>query len=381
MSDTGEKVFFRNLDGLRALAFGMVFIYHFFGYIGYTPSSGAEEQIVNRLIFHGHLGVNLFFVLSGFLITYLLLREKERDAKINIPHFYMRRVLRIWPLYFATIALSFFIYPWLTGNGNATAVKEHLPWYLCFLNNFDRINNGFVGIGNDNAGVLWSIAVEEQFYLFWPLLLGLFRCKHLPWLFSTLIVGSLVYRTIHVNDEARLYLHSFSVMSDLIVGAFLAWLSLYSRGFRQALEKCPAWVIVLGHLGFFLLVFFIGEWEKRNAFTIVAERLILSLGFAFVIAIQCFARKPLVALGRFTWLRFTGVISYGLYCLHLYTFTLVQKINLSINQVPPAKWLFYTEFLLCLGLSVVLCYISYRYFESWFLRYKERFTTIRTREV
>ncbi len=380
MSDKREKVFFENLDGLRAVAFGMVFVYHFFGYVGYPPAYGVEERIVKNLIFHGHLGVNLFFVLSGFLITYLLLREKERDLKINITHFYMRRILRIWPLYFTIVLFAFFIYPWLTGNNDASVVKEHLSFYVTFLNNFDRIRSGFVGMGNDAAGVLWSIAVEEQFYLFWPLLLTLVRGKHLPWLFAALIATSLIYRAFHLLDEPRLYLHSLSVMSDLVVGAFLAWLSRYNQRFRSALERCSSSLIVSGHLLFFLLIFFIDKWIHLNAFTMVMERLILSLGFAFVIAVQCFAARPVVALGRCRWLSFIGVISYGLYCLHLYTLTLAQKINLSLNQAPPQKWLFYTELLLCLGLSIVLCYISYRYFEYWFLKHKERFTTIRTRE-
>ena len=93
-----NKVFFPNLEGLRFFAFFVVFINHAFASLGYYNPSKTFVFVRTHFLLNGNLGVSFFFVLSGFLITYLLLKEKELTGKINIKNFYLRRVLRIWPL-------------------------------------------------------------------------------------------------------------------------------------------------------------------------------------------------------------------------------------------------------------------------------------------
>lgn len=374
-----STVFFRNLDGLRGVAFGVVFVYHAFGYLGYSAGSSAGAMVINHILFKGHLGVNLFFVLSGFLITYLLLAEKEKTGRINVLHFYLRRVLRIWPLYFATLLVAFFLFPAVSGNFSGRAVNEHLPWYIAFLNNFDRIRTGFSGIGNDNAGVLWSIAVEEQFYLFWPLLIALTQRRLQPALFIILIAASLVYRFLHVNDATRLYLHTLSVTPDLVIGAALAWLATYRPGFRRRVEHCPRYVFAFLYALLAVAVFFSETRFSTGTAAIVFERIVFALLFAGIVAEQCFAHTPLFRMGRHAWLNFVGLISFGLYCLHLYTISVAQHLNAVLGFGQPPKWLFFTELLGCFGLSVGLCYLSYRYFETPFLKLKARFAAVTTR--
>lgn len=371
-----KVVFFENLDALRALAFGMVFIYHFFGYMHYTPSTKAESLFVTHFIMEGHLGVNVFFVLSGFLITYLLLSEKETTGRIHVGFFYMRRILRIWPLYFAVLVIGFFIYPLLTGQYDSSVIKDHLSYYALFIGNFDRIRSDFVGIGNDNLGVLWSIAVEEQFYFFWPLILLLINKKHHVPVFLLIIGASLTYRAFHYKDATRIYLHSLSVMSDLIVGALLATISLHKTKLYYRLENCSSFFIAGVYVLLLMAILFFHYWSRQNAFTVVTERLILSMFFAFVIGEQCFAKNSLVKLGRFKRLNFIGVISYGLYSLHLYSLILIQKINLMFQFDSDNKLVFYCELAISLALSIFLCYFSYHYFEKNILKLKSKFTPV-----
>src|SRR5690606_19639921 len=118
---------------------------------------------------NGVLGVNFFFVLSGFLITYLLLVEKDRFKNINIGNFYVRRVLRIWPLFYFCVLFGFVAFPILKeALGEVPDEPARLPFYLAFLSNFDVVYNASPDASV--LGILWSVSIEEQFYLVWPLI-------------------------------------------------------------------------------------------------------------------------------------------------------------------------------------------------------------------
>lgn len=377
MPKQNNSIYFENLDALRAIAFGMVFIYHFFGYV--CPLEEETSFLVTNLIMEGHLGVNLFFVLSGFLITYLLIAEKENTGRIHIGFFYMRRILRIWPLYFIAVITGFFIYPLFIGKFDATIVREHLPYYLLFASNFDRVVSDFAGIGNDNLGVLWSVAVEEQFYLFWPIVLSLVNKKFYMPLFISMIIASLTYRAIYADDPAQLYFNTFSVMSDLVVGASLAYCCYYNTEVYFFIERCSRLLITGIYILLFALILFLSYLFKESLLTITFERLVLSILFSFIIGEQCFAKNSPFKLGRFKKLSAIGIISYGLYCLHLFSISAVQKINHLIPGDTNRGVLFYMEFAGSLTLSIVTCYISYHYFEKRILKLKSKFIPINIR--
>src|SRR5262249_15856566 len=128
---------------------------------------------IKRLLFaSGWMGVSFFFVLSGFLITYLILREIEVNGKLDILAFYVRRVLRIWPLYYLVIAFGFLCYPLLKSVFGFSSYIEtgNSLYYMFFLSNFDVINLGHWlgnGRGAMSTNITWSVAIEEQFYLLW----------------------------------------------------------------------------------------------------------------------------------------------------------------------------------------------------------------------
>lgn len=164
-STSKTKLFFPNLDGLRFISFFVVFLYHcymsFFAYV--KESSPGFYSTIKFLFSHGNLGVNFFFVLSGFLITFLLIREKEIKGRIHVGNFYVRRILRIWPLYYMCILISFAIFPWIKNATGEPYLEPANPvYYLLFAANFDFMHTWPVMPNALMLSVLWSVAVEEK---------------------------------------------------------------------------------------------------------------------------------------------------------------------------------------------------------------------------
>src|SRR5258705_2482475 len=210
-----QKIFFPNLDGLRFFSFLIVFLSHIFA----TDKENIKSQpwfkfFKGRLFSDGDLGVSFFFVLSGFLITYLLLKEKEIAKKIHVKSFYIRRALRIWPLYYFSVFFGFVLFPFLKAYFGQVPDETANP-VLCslFLNNFDKIING--PPDSSVLGVLWSVAIEEQFYLVWPLLFFIVPSKHYHYIFIFIILISVLYRATHINGLVDL--HSLGVISDMAI--------------------------------------------------------------------------------------------------------------------------------------------------------------------
>jgi peptidoglycan/LPS O-acetylase OafA/YrhL len=166
-----KKVYFENLDGLRFLCFLSVFFFHSFHTDYASIQSSNLYHFIRRDLFgNGNLGVNFFFVLSGFLITYLLIEEKRLNGQIDIKKFWIRRILRIWPLFYFCVVFGFYIFPFLkTAFGQHPNETASIGYYLTFTNNFDFIKKGLPDASI--LGVLWSVAIEEQFYFVWPIVL------------------------------------------------------------------------------------------------------------------------------------------------------------------------------------------------------------------
>ena len=175
-----QRIYFPNLNGLRFIAAFLVIIHHIeqLKYIFKIDNYWTTIPFIEVI---GFLGVVLFFVLSGFLITYLLLAEESSFKAISIRKFYIRRVLRIWPLYFMIVFLAFFILPnisffTLPGFFNSKEALHggfiiKLFLYLIFVPNLAVILIGIVPY----ASHTWSVGVEEQYYVVWPVILKYFK--------------------------------------------------------------------------------------------------------------------------------------------------------------------------------------------------------------
>jgi peptidoglycan/LPS O-acetylase OafA/YrhL len=370
--ETTSKSYFENLDGLRFFCFLSVFFFHSFITDNINIQHSPIYYFFKKTVFgNGFLGVNFFFVLSGFLITYLLIKEKTTNQYIHIANFWMRRVLRIWPLYFACVFFGFVIFPYLKMFTGGVPRETANPWYyISFLSNFDYIKKGLPDA--QGLGVLWSVAVEEQFYFAWPLILSIFPVKRFWIPLLVILTGSLVFRALY--DVPVLHeLHTLSCIGDMALGGLGAWLILESGSFKKAICNIPKWLIFLIYASFVFVFLFRDEFLLSTYWMRVFERLIISGIMLLIILEQCYAQHSFYKMGNFKIPTRLGIVTYGLYCLHF----IVISATLGLTKL--AGWntkvwqVVFLETILALGISVAVSLFSYRFFETPFLNLKERF--------
>jgi peptidoglycan/LPS O-acetylase OafA/YrhL len=371
-------VFFPNLDGLRFFCFLVVFLFHSFHTEYEHIKSSSIYVFVKLFLFkNGNLGVNFFFVLSGFLITYLLLKEKEFYGKINVLNFWKRRILRIWPLFFACVFFGFVIFPLLKNFlGQESNETANVFYYLTFLNNFDLIKNGLPDASV--LGVLWSVAIEEQFYFIWPLLLIVIPSRGYKYLFFAIILLTLVFRGIFDNSVYNEY-HTLSCIGDMTVGGFGALL-IHTTTLNKKIAAVGKGYIV-GLYAAVVLIFLFRDTLQSSYYLIrVSERILIAVVFLMVILEQNYANNSLFKMGNFKFLSELGTISYGLYCLHFIGILITTNTFKIINFNNHLWQVLFLETICALVITIIIAKLSYRYFESPFLRLKHKLAFIRTPE-
>lgn len=367
-----ERIFFPNLDGLRFFSFLAVFLFHTWDfYFNKLNITGTTDEIFGFIVRNGFLGVNFFFVLSGFLITYLLIKEKMMNGKIHVINFYIRRILRIWPMFYLIVLIGLVIYPFLKSymGGEEYGVK-YMWTYFVFLNNFDLMVHQSPSV----LSVLWSVAVEEQFYLCWPLILSLVHIKKFPFVFLFIIAGSLVFRFFHVHDEKVLLYHTFAVIGDMAMGGLAAYLIIFNNRFKQWIEHLRKGFIGAIYLVTLLTVLFRGDIFQ--GYFIIIERLCFSILFAFIILEQNFASHSLWKLANSKTISKWGIFTYGLYCLHLLALSLSEILMRKAGFNMGNPFMLLLTGLIALALSIVIAILSYNYFEKRFLNLKDKFAFI-----
>jgi peptidoglycan/LPS O-acetylase OafA/YrhL len=342
---------------------------------------GTFWEALIRLAGNGAYGVSIFFVLSGFLITYLMLSERELYGKIHVLYFYVRRTLRIWPLYYAVITFAFILYPFFKQIiGIQTHLGSRPAYYFLFLSNFDviHIQKYFSGQDSMSGNITWSVAIEEQFYLVWPILFYVLPKKFYRVIFLATIAASLIFRYVYADDVAFLYFHSLSVCSDLALGGLCAWYALYSEAFTDFLKRLPKIVIAAIYvLGMYWLLAGISQF--RIPYANVFTRLVSTLFFAFVILEQNYCRHSLYKFSRLKTLSFWGKYTYGLYLLHPIALTMLD-VAFRLLRIDYQRTFLSTlsAGLAALVISLLLSYVSYEYFEKRFLKLKKKFSFVRS---
>ena len=339
--------FFPGLDGLRCLSIVLVVAYHV---------SGVHTGFLGR----GYLGVALFFAISGFLITTLLLREQDSHGQISLGRFYARRSLRIFPLYYAVLGIYTLLVLFAEKGAEEKAeFFSNLPAFLTYTSNW------FVALEANNPDkriifyFAWSLATEEQFYLLWPGVMRTLR-KAGAVLFMTGLLAISVWAPWAMEtgrlDGSLLWVRILASFAPPICMGCLAALAVHSReGF--------GWVYrVLGH-----------AWVPPVALAAVVAAVaangtpfwLTSVLMTALVVSSCIRTKhALMPLLTFSWARYIGTVSYGIYLLHMLAFNLVRRL------LPDQGFAVY--FVLTMALSVLLAGLSFRYFESWFLRLKDR---------
>ncbi|AXY77533.1 acyltransferase [Paraflavitalea soli] len=376
------KVFFPNLDGLRFISFLVVFLHHcylsFFSYL--QTSSPVAFSIQSFLFKYGTLGVNFFFVLSGFLITYLLIREKEVTGTIHVGNFYIRRILRIWPLYYLCLFIGFVVFAMLKKMSGEVPQESANAWYYIFLiGNFDYLNTWPVKPDAILLSVLWSVCVEEQFYLAWPVILRWVPVRLYKYVFAAIILLSLVFRSFYTQhteaDHAVRYFHTLSLIGDMALGAMLAWLVSFPNKFRDLITNLSKPAIAFIYIGA-LCVTLGKEYIFPYGIPIIFERLVIGIFFALIIAEQNFAKNSLFKMSRFKLVSKLGVYTYGLYCLHLLGMYATVRLVVKLGWAEDQLWVAVASAVIALLLSVVISLGSYHLFEKWFLKWKDKFAFI-----
>ena len=367
------------LDGLRGLAILLVLFRHTSWRMEPVTDAGMALYGAMRL---GWIGVDLFFVLSGFLITGILVDSKGGDHYFR--NFYVRRSLRIFPLYYAFLAGFFLLLPLLTSAeaSGLQTLRENQPWLWGYLTNV------LVSIEGTQAAPLgmthlWSLAVEEQFYLVWPAVVLWCDRRRLISVCVWMGVAALAVRVAVVatqgGGDVAGYMLTPARMDTLAFGALLAlWirdprarahLFRWARPVSAALAGALL-LLMVSHRGLPQL----GAGIQTVGYTLIA--LLSSALLAMVLAAP--DRSPLRRLFETGWLRSLGKYSYGMYVFH-YPLLILAARHVGFSEVP-ALWgsKIPTQLLITAGVaaaSFVLAWASWHLFEKHFLKLKRFFPT------
>lgn len=361
------KFKFDNLDSIRTIAFFGTFLAHAFPSEDPSMLNNSIIKFANYFRELFSFGVPVFFVLSGFLISFLMLKEQETPTSFSIKNFYIRRVLRIWPVYYATIIFGFFIFPLLRKVilHEPTSETASLLNYIFYLSNFDQIYKNALPFGV-GLGPTWSVSVEEQFYLIWPIFLLLFPKKMFIYPILILMSLSLIFTPI-LNLPSK---HTLFCFIYLTSGALFAYLSFYYKEFITKIVSISSFWFVLSVVAIILLI----QFGLNNPFAIIAVWMIAVLT-GYCIVFQCFSGRlplkkiaPLEALGKYTY----GLYLYHSICIFIVYSLIYKVLKFEENSINIAL----TVPVFSLALSLIVSYLSYEYYEKTFLRLKERFSKV-----
>ena len=380
-----DRSYFPELDSLRFFAFLMVFGFHhglpdlggwirdilamtidlpiliLFGTGGIGNRLGpAVDHALSR---NGWIGVNLFFTLSGFIITRLLLREELQYGRIDWSAFWVRRILRIWPLYYLIFLIGFLGLPF-TDRIHGIGLSSHqMPWFGLFLGNWSMIHFG--PIGSDILSILWSVCVEEQFYIFIPMVIAILGTRG-RWIFA--ISGILIAILQRISlarsgvEQYQITYNSMAQMDSILAGVLLA-LALNHEPIRNTIvhltKKYLVWLIL--PVSLFLIT------RNHLGHEIVLRQVVdpVAIWLVAVVWIMVAAAGSPRFSKILSWPAFVGAgkISYGLYMWHEILLSLFGSGFITLAAVVLTAWL------------------SYEFLEKPVLRYKRRWSRVESRPV
>jgi len=362
MNATRDRVFFTGLSGIRALAAMGVLASH-------TFASSAPVGIAKHApLQFAEIGVTIFFTLSGFLITYLLLREKQVYSKIDLRQFYLRRILRIWPLYFFYIIAAVSV-TYLLGD-EPLEHAGYLTLFVLFLPNIAFNLNRYPS----DVGHLWSIGIEEQFYAFWPVVLS--RVTRVARFLVILICALVLVRTglklysLHIGNKLPFSVAVCMRFDCMAIGALCA--IAYDRKDARLLALARSIGVSIA----FWAVVALACLNRFSIFSFYGDDLAAVITGLFIVRQIQTTRS--VTLLENPVASFLGLISFGLYVYH------PLMISVIVHFVRTSSYTFTNAaaFVVTVAvLTVAVAWVSYRVLEMPFLRLKERFARIQSARV
>jgi peptidoglycan/LPS O-acetylase OafA/YrhL len=341
------------LDGLRGLAILLVLLFHFAGDL-------PRNVIFLGPVYFGWSGVDLFFVLSGFLITRILLRTRRDEGYFR--SFYMRRALRIFPLYYGVLAvctllvvLSAALRPMFPG------ARDQIFHWL-YLGNWTPL---LASEDQRSMGHFWSLAIEEQFYWIWPFIVWKVRPSRLPFVAAGAIAAAILLRSClyGVATDPFVYRTTLCRMDGLMAGALCAILvgrAGFEAWLRQSIRRFPLGIVLALAAGAG------GGLRWHDRFTYTVGFTFFDAGYAFLLLYVVYSKGWVQDAFRVRILRTLGRYSYGIYVFHQLVYWGVTQYKLAPRGVPALT----ASLMLSFGLAVV----SYELMEKRFLRLKDGFT-------
>lgn len=363
------------LDGVRGFAVLLVLMVHI---LPYNPVSVELpfSKYVHSFSHMGWVGVDIFFVLSGFLITTILLRTKAGDGYFK--NFYARRSLRIFPLYYLTITMVF-VLVYLFFPDQREEVVFSLPWYYFYVSNWGF---SFLTLADPFAiGLTWSLAIEEQFYLIWPLIVCYLNSKRLTVFSLILVISSLILRIvipyIYISptvDYGELFYHAtFTRLDSLILGALIA-IAYESKSLKKTLNvlAAPVFVVALAMVAYLVYLNPISPlWDNPPMYIYGFTFIALGAGGLIVMLTTYSENNLLRRIFRIRFLSFFGKYSYAIYLFHRIPILFLDKYfkENSISGYP--GWFLFS--FLALLIPVIMALISWNLFEGPILNLKKYF--------
>ena len=368
---TTSRFYRPELDVLRCLAFFMVFSSHVLPFphdaVGFHWIYAIQEGVSG--------GVPLFFILTSFLITELLLREQETTGTVHVGAFYMRRILRIWPLYFLALLLAILL-PHFVHEFDY--VGKYIAPFLLLTGNWVIILHGW--FHNPMLTPLWSTPVQEQFYLLWPLIVVRWGKRGILWSLAFVLplawgMDYLLPAFVRGARSPDIWCNSVSQFQFFALGSGLALL-MHRRPLRLSFGMRA--LLFAAAVGAFFIsgtpCHFINDFMPSTPMLTLAGYLAIDVGcvlicLAFLGATMPKWSRPLVYLGK---------ISFGLYIFHYTILAIVAAVvkhKLHLGGVPQIAVTYLLTWVIAVGVAA----LSYRYYEMPFLKLKSRFTFIRSR--
>ncbi|MBK8521532.1 MAG: acyltransferase [Ferruginibacter sp.] len=364
---SSSKYYFPQLDAIRGLSFLAVYFVH-----AYHPDFGTGFflELLQYLYNNLALSIDVFFILSSFLLTWLGINEYKVKGNFSFGNYFIRRALRIWPLYILLMIFSFIVVPYAADYFQVPVTLPPAYYYLFFISNFYLEGHVYF------LRFLWTLSVEEQFYLLWGVCLLLFQ-KRMMLCVIVLAAVSIAYTLYAAQTNGDGYYNTLIYLFDFAVG-ILAALLLHKESYvvaafkKMTTVKNILFLLLLPLL--FLMMFCINYFSADflSIWSDILMRYIFIMYTGLFIIDQMVNDKTVLKLNKQRFLIYTGKISYGLYCFHgiVLTFGLVFLQRFEIDTPAVVRTVVF------LIANYIIAAISYQFVEKPFLKLKNRLRRI-----
>ncbi len=373
MSAHLEKIHFHSIDALRFFAFFKVYFFH-------VPIQG-NFPILSFLKSGGGIGVSFFFVLSGFLITYLLMWEKLKTGHINVKHFLIRRSLRIWPLFFLVLTIVYFLPFEFKQNIGMHMIGDgyDLDWRFSFtfLENYKMLLEDHFP-KTTPLSVFWSLCIEEHFYLFWLVSLFFIPVKYIVRFFVVCIFiawGARFLEPAIFGNHSITSADLFTNLDYFTIGGLLGYFVAKDyKAVASFIERIPSIVRLLIITLIVLIIIFQKEVlpSESNTYLFLFKETITAICFTVLIAMFIPQKSSIKIKSKL--LSYLGTISYGLYVYHIIFIHVVFHYFIHNGIKMDNWWTIFLFIAVTLGGSIAVSMISFHYFEKPFLRLRDKWT-------